>query len=430
MAATDTQDIHRATVRQISLRLIPLFMLMYLIAYIDRQNVSYAKLQMTSALGLSEAAYGLGASLFFIGYFLFEAPSNFVLSKVGPKIWFARIMATWGLVTVLLGFTTSAPMFYILRFLLGVAEAGFFPGVLYVLTLWFPAADRGRMVGWFMIASAIANAVGAAVGGMLLDLDGLANLAGWQWVFVATGVPAVLFAPVAFIFLPKSPADARWLSDEGKAWLSKTLAAEHAATGAVDHANPFKVMADPRVLLICLMYIGLPLAAYGLSYWLPTIVKSFGVSNTVNGFINVIPWLFVALALWWNPRHSAKTGEKTWHMVVPCMVGAVCLIASVVAPGAPVKFALLCVAAACMFMVQPVFWTLPGTFLKGATAATGIAMINSVGNLGGFIAQNAVPIIKDRTGSNLAPMLFLAGALVFAGLMVFVVQRALKAKPA
>lgn len=430
MQATDTDVIHKATVRQISLRLIPLFMLMYLIAYIDRQNVSYAKLQMTSALGLSEAAYGLGASLFFIGYFLFEAPSNFVLSKVGPKVWLARIMATWGVVTVLLGFTQSATMFYVLRFLLGVAEAGFFPGVLYVLTLWFPAADRGRMIGWFMIASAIANAVGAAIGGLLLDMDGLANLAGWQWVFIATGIPAVLFAPVAFFFLPKSPNDARWLSDERKAWLAKTLAAENAATGAVDHANPFKVMADPRVLLICLMYIGLPLAAYGLSYWLPTIVKSFGVSNTVNGFINVIPWLFVAFALWWNPRHSAKTGEKTWHMVIPCFVGAVCLIASVLVPGATTKFAFLCVAAACMFMVQPVFWTLPGTFLKGATAATGIAVINSVGNLGGFIAQNAVPIIKDRTGSNLAPMLFLAGALVFAGLMVFVVQRALRARPA
>ena len=430
MAATDTQDIHKATVRQISLRLLPLFMLMYLIAYIDRQNVSFAKLQMTSALGLSEAAYGLGASLFFIGYFLFEAPSNFVLSKVGPKIWFARIMATWGLVTVLLGFTTSAPMFYILRFLLGAAEAGFFPGVLYVLTLWFPAADRGRMVGWFMIASALANAVGAAIGGLLLDLDGLANLQGWQWVFVATGIPAVLFAPIAYAFLPRSPNEARWLSDERKAWLAKTLADEHAATGAIDHANPFKVMADPRVILICLMYIGLPLAAYGLSYWLPTIVKSFGVSNTVNGFINVIPWLFVAFALWWNPRHSAKTGEKTWHMVVPCFVGAICLIASVLVPGAATKFGFLCIAAACMFMVQPVFWTLPGTFLKGATAATGIAVINSFGNLGGFVAQNAVPIIKDRTGSDLAPMLFLAGSLVLTGLMVFVVQRVLRPKAA
>jgi MFS family permease len=426
MAATDTQGIHKATVRQISLRLIPLFMLMYLIAYIDRQNVSYAKLQMTSALGLSEAAYGLGASLFFIGYFLFEAPSNFVLSKVGPKIWFARIMATWGLVTVLLGFTTSAPMFYVLRFLLGVAEAGFFPGVLYVLTLWFPAADRGRMVGWFMIASAIANAIGAAVGGMLLDLDGLANLAGWQWVFVATGVPAVLFAPVAFVFLPKSPADARWLPDEGKAWLAQTLAAEHTATGAVDHANPFKVMADPRVLLICLMYIGLPLAAYGLSYWLPTIVKSFGVSNTMNGFINVIPWLLVAVALWWNPRHSAKTGEKTWHIVVPCIVGAVCLVASVVVPGSPLKFAFLSVAAAAIFMGQPVFWTLPPSFLRGATAAAGIAVVNSFGNLGGFVAQNVVPMIKKSTGSDLLPMLFLAVCLIYSAVMVFVVQSALR----
>ena len=321
-------------------------------------------------------------------------------------------------------------MFYILRFLLGAAEAGFFPGVLYVLTLWFPAADRGRMVGWFMIASALANAVGAAIGGLLLDLDGLANLAGWQWVFVATGIPAVLFAPVAYAFLPRSPNEARWLSDERKAWLAKTLADEHAATGAIDHANPFKVMADPRVILICLMYIGLPLAAYGLSYWLPTIVKSFGVSNTVNGFINVIPWLFVAFALWWNPRHSAKTGEKTWHMVVPCFVGAICLIASVLVPGAATKFGFLCIAAACMFMVQPVFWTLPGTFLKGATAATGIAVINSFGNLGGFVAQNAVPIIKDRTGSDLAPMLFLAGSLVLTGLMVFVVQRVLRPKAA
>jgi len=390
--------------------------------------VGFAKLHMLADLSMSEAAYGFGAGIFFIGYFLFEAPSNFVLSKVGPKIWFARIMATWGLVTVLLGFTTNAPMFYILRFLLGAAEAGFFPGVLYVLTLWFPAADRGRMVGWFMIASALANAVGAAIGGLLLDLDGLANLQGWQWVFVATGVPAVLFAPIAYAFLPRSPNEARWLSDERKAWLAKTLADEHAATGAVDHANPFKVMADPRVILICLMYIGLPLAAYGLSYWLPTIVKSFGVSNTVNGFINIIPWLFVAFALWWNPRHSAKTGEKTWHMVVPCFVGAACLILSVLVPGAATKFAFLCVAAGCMFMVQPVFWTLPGTFLKGATAATGIAVINSFGNLGGFIAQNAVPIIKDRTGSNLAPMLFLAGSLVLTGLMVFVVQRVLRPK--
>jgi MFS family permease len=425
MPAAD-EALHRDTVRQITLRLMPLFGLMYLIAYIDRQNVSYAKLQMASALGLSEAAYGLGASLFFLGYFFFEAPSNIILAKVGPKVWFARIMATWGLVTIALGYTQNPTMFYILRFLLGVAEAGFFPGVLYTLTLWFPAQDRGRMVGWFMIASALANAVGSAIGGLLLDLDGLLGLSGWQWVFVATGIPAVVLAPFAFLLIPKSPETAPWLTAERKAWLSRTLEAENIAAGTVDHANPLKVLADPRVLLICAMYIGLPLAAYGLSYWLPTIVKSFGVSNTANGFINVIPWLLVAFALWWNPRHSAKTGEKTWHIVLPCIIGAICLIASVLAPGAAPKFAFLSVAAACIFMGQPVFWTFPPSFLRGATAATGIAVINSFGNLGGFVAQTVVPLIRDATGSNLAPMFFLAACLLFAGMMVFVVQAALK----
>jgi sugar phosphate permease len=420
------ENLHRDTVRQISLRLMPLFGLMYLIAYIDRQNVSYAKLQMVGALGMSEAAYGLGASLFFLAYFLFEAPSNIILAKVGPKIWFARIMATWGLVTILLGFTQNPTMFYILRFLLGVAEAGFFPGVLYTLTLWFPAQDRGRMIGWFMIASALANAIGSAIGGALLDLDGLLGLAGWQWVFVATGVPAVILAPFAFALIPKSPATARWLSDERRDWLDRTLKAEQAAHGTVDHANPLKVLADPRVLLLCAMYIGLPLAAYGLSYWLPTIVKSFGVSNTVNGYINVIPWLLVAFALWWNPRHSAKTGDKTWHIVVPCLVGAISLVASVLVPNPVIQFAFLSIAAACMFMPQPVFWTLPGSFLHGATAAAGIAVINSFGNLGGFVAQTTVPLIRDKTGSNLAPMFFLAAWLLIAAAMVFVVQSSLR----
>lgn len=419
---------HRNTVRQISLRLMPLFGLMYLIAYIDRQNVSYAKLQMAAALELSEAAYGLGASLFFIGYFLFEAPSNIILTKVGPKIWFARIMATWGLVTLMLGFTQNSTMFYVLRFMLGVAEAGFFPGVLYVLTLWFPAPDRGRMVGWFMIASALANAIGSAIGGALLDLDGAFGLAGWQWVFIATGVPAVILAPISFVLLPHSPQKAVWLSEERKAWLARTLLAERTTHGSIDHLNPLKVLADRRVLLICAMYIGLPLAAYGLSYWLPTIVKSFGVSNTINGFINVIPWLMVAFGLWWNPRHSAKNGDKTWHIVVPCVVGALCLVASVVAPGSALKFAFLCVAATCIFMGQPVFWTLPPSFLHGATVATGIAVINSFGNLGGFVAQSVVPLIRDQTGSNLIPMFFLAACLLFAGGMVFVVQAALRDK--
>lgn len=414
-------DLERATVKRITWRLMPLFCVMYLIAYIDRQNVSYAKLDMVAALGLSEAAYGLGASLFFIGYFLFEAPANLILARVGARVWFTRIMFSWGLVTLALGFTQNAAMFYVLRFLLGAAEAGFFPGVLYVLTLWYPQAHRGRMVGLFMIASALANAVGAAIGGLLLGLDGFLGLAGWQWVFLVTGAPAVLLAPYVLWRLPDGPQQARWLPQVEKTWLATTLAAERG--GEVDdHRGAWKAIFDPRVLMLAGLYIGMPLGAYGLSYWMPTIVKSFGVSNTLNGFINIIPWLFVAVALWLVPRHAARRGASAWHIAGPVLVAAVALSLSVILPGAPLKFAMLCIAAPAIFAAQPVFWSLPPSFLSGPRAAAGIAAINAVGNLGGFIAQNLVPIVRDATGSALAPMFALAAVLLVTSLLVFVVM--------
>jgi MFS family permease len=424
-AEADARLAH-ATIRTVTLRLMPLLGLMYLIAYIDRQNISYAKLQMVGDLGLSESVYGLGASLFFLGYFLFEVPSNVILEQVGARRWFARIMLTWGVITILLGFTQNTTMFYALRFLLGVAEAGFFPGVLFALTLWFPQSHRARMIGWFMIASALANAVGAAIGGALLDLDGLLGLKGWQWVFVATGLPALALAVIVLRSLPDGPERAPWLSPEGRDWLSRTLAVERAAGGQVEHGNPFAALLDRRVWMLASVYIAFPLAAYGLSYWLPTVVRSFQVSNTLNGFINVIPWLITALALWWVPRRAARSGDQVWHVVVPGLVAAAALVLSVVLPGAILKFACLCVAAAGVFSAQPVFWSLPATFLKGASAAAGIAAINSVGNLGGFISQNAVPLIRDRTGSDLVPMYFLAACLGLGASLMFVVLSALR----
>lgn len=416
-------DVGRATLRKVTLRLLPLLGLIYMVAYIDRQNVAYAKLQMVSALGMSEAAYGLGAGLFFLGYFLFEVPSNLFLERVGARLWFARIMASWGLVTVLLAFAKSATTFYILRFLLGLCEAGFFPGVLYVLTLWFPQAHRARAVGIFMVSSAVANAIGAAVGGLLLDQDGTLGLAGWQWVFLATGVPAILLAPVVLALLPRGPEEATWLSQEEKSWLAGALT--ESADGIAHGGSAWRTLADPRVLLLCLVYIGYPLAAYGLSYWLPTIVKGFGVSNTANGLLNIIPWTLVAIALWGVPRHAARYADQTWHAVGPALAGALFLVLSVVVPGAVAKFALLSIAAAAIFAGQPVFWTLPPRFLTGARAAAGFAAINSVGNLGGLIAQTMVPAIHDRTGSDLAPMLFLAICLAVAGLGVLAIERRL-----
>lgn len=415
------RDIGPATIRTIMLRLMPLLGLIYMVAYIDRQNVAYAKLQMVGALGMSEAAYGLGSGLFFLGYFLFEVPSNLLLDRVGARVWFARIMASWGLVTVLLAFAKSATAFYVLRFLLGLCEAGFFPGVLYVLTLWFPQAHRARAVGLFMLSSAVANAIGAGVGGFLLDQGGTLGLAGWQWVFVATGVPAILLAPAVLVLLPAGPEQARWLSAQQKAWLAGALtqSAEGVEGGAL------RALLDRRVLLLCLVYVGFPLAAYGLSYWLPTIVKGFGVSNTANGLLNIIPWALVGVALWAVPRHAARHADQTGHIVAPALIGAVLLVASVVVPGAIAKFACLSLAAAAIFAGQPIFWTLPPRFLAGARAAAGFAAINSVGNLGGLIAQTLVPAIRDRTGSTLAPMLFLALCLAAAGIGVLVIEKRL-----
>jgi sugar phosphate permease len=428
--AASASPLEQTAIHKITWRLIPFLGFIYLIAYIDRQNVSYAKLQMVGDLGLSEYANGLGASLFFIGYFLFEVPSNVLLQKVGARVWFARIMVSWGLVTIALAFTRSTAVFYILRFLLGVCEAGFFPGVLYVLTLWFPFSYRAKMVGSFMLFSALANAIGAPIGGMLLDLDGALGLRGWEWVFLVTGVPAVIMGFVTLFYLDNRPEHARFLSNAEKTWLRDTLVAEDRTMGKTDHGNPLLALLDGRVLLMCVYYIAFPLAAYGLSYWLPTIVKGFGVSNTVNGWINVIPWLIVAAALWIIPSMASASGRQTPYIVGPALFGAACLVLSVYVPGNAAKFAFLCGAAAGIFAGQPVLWSLPSSFLTGGAAAAGLAAINSVGNLGGFIAQNVVPWIRDQTGSNTAPMLFLAACLTIGGLMTFPVQALIRRRRA
>ena len=415
-------------ISKITWRLMPFLGILYLIAYIDRQNVSYAKLQMVDALGMSEYAYGLGASLFFIGYFIFEVPSNLLLDRFGASRWFARILISWGAVTVALAYTQNATMFYILRFLLGACEAGFFPGVLYLLTLWYPSIYRGRMVGLFMIFSAFANAIGAPLGGVLLDLNGLYGVAGWQWVFLVTGIPAILAGFVTLLYLPDLPSKATFLDDTEKKWLKDRLAVENSGMEQ-NAADGFKALVNPRVLLMALCYIGFPLAAYGLSYWLPTIVKNFGVSNTTNGFLNIIPWLLVAIVLYVVPAAADRAESKTPYIVVPALVGAISLVLSAVIPDHTLQFVFLSIAAAGIFAGQPVFWSLPSRFLQGAGAAAGLAAINSVGNLGGFVAQNVVPWIKDATGSTIAPMFFLAACLVIAVLLVLVIGRMVPRTP-
>ncbi|UZK67683.1 MFS transporter [Sphingomonas sp. M1-B02] len=414
-----------STLRTVSWRLMPLLGFVYLIAYIDRQNVSFAKLQMAEDLGMSEAVFGLGASLFFIGYFLFELPSNIFLARVGAPRWFARIMVSWGAVTVMLAFTRDATTFYILRFLLGVAEAGLFPGVLYALTLWYPSAHRGRAVGMFMLAQPFANATGATIGGVLLDLDGMGGLRGWEWLFITTGLPAILMAPVVLWLLPRGPEVAPFLTPDQKSWLKEELDRERAAVKNPGSDHALRAAVNPRVLLLGLTFLGYPLAAYGLSYWLPTVVRDMGVGNTANGLLNALLWLLVAVALWLVPRDAARRSHSRWHAVVPPLIGAAALILSVMLAAPPLKFAALILAACAIFAGQPIFWTLPPRFLTGAGAAAGFAVINATGNLGGFVAQAVVPRIATLTGDAFAPMLLLAAGLAVTAAGIFLIERRL-----
>nr|WP_028207201.1 MFS transporter [Paraburkholderia nodosa] len=405
-------------------RLMPLLGVLYLVAYIDRSNIAFAKLQMLGSLGLSEVAYGLGASLFFIGYLLFEVPSNVLLHKYGAPRWMARIMFTWGVVTILLAFTRNATMFYILRFLLGASEAGLYPGVIYYLTLWFPQRHRVRMLGYFTVGSSLGNMIGAPICGWLLDKGGLFGLQGWQLVFVVTGIPSVLLTIVVLFLLPQAPQKATFLSEGEKRWLTHTLSTESAAARSQSrHGSVLSVFTEPRVLGMAFYYMMLSISVYGVSYWLPTLVKGFGVTNTTNGLLNIIPWLLATIVLATLPSRLRASNHATVAMLVSSLLGMVFFVSSVFLPGHALRFAALCLGAPCMYLLIPCFWTLPPKFLYGARAAAGIAAINSLGNIGGFIAQNLVPFVKQATGSTRMPMLVPAACMVIFAIVTAMILR-------
>ena len=420
-------------INRLAWRLMPLVGLLYLVAYIDRSNIGFAKLQMLGSLGISEVAYGLGASLFFVGYLIFEIPSNVMLHRYGAPRWIARIMLTWGIVTILLAFTKNATMFYILRFLLGASEAGLYPGVIYYLTLWFPQRHRVRMLGYFTLGSSIGNMVGAPICGYLLD-KGWFNLQGWQLVFIVTGLPSVLLTAVVLLWLPASPKKARFLSDEEKTWLDGTLETERqqAKKAETSHANVMRVLAEPRVIGMALSYMMLSMSVYGVSYWLPTLVKGFGVSNTVNGMLNIVPWLAATIVLAWLPAklRAANGSDRRMSvaMVTAALLGVVFFLASVFLPTNTMRFIALCLGAPCMYLLLPCFWTIPPKFLTGARAAAGIAAINSLGNVGGFIAQNLVPWVRQTSGSVKAPMLIPAACLLIFAVVTMLLMRRARAR--
>lgn len=407
-------------------KLIPFLALIYVVAYIDRSVVGFAKLHMNAAVGISDAAYGLGAGLFFIGYFLCEVPSNLALERFGARRWFARILLTWGLITMAMALIHNATTFYALRFLLGAAEAGLYPGILYFLTKWFPMRHRARIIGLLVLAQPIALIITGPIAGWVLSTPGLFGLSNWQTLFVVSGLPAVLLCLPTLRLVPESPADAKWLSARDRAWIERELAADQKTFALKSHGNPLKALKDKRVLLLSLLFLPFPLSIYGLSLWLPTIIKQFGVTDASTGLLSAVPYLFAVVGLYLVPRHSDRKGERYWHIVVVSSAAALTMAASAWVQTPALQFLFICLTAFSIYSIQAVVWALPGQFLTGASAAVGIATINSLANLGGYLGPYGIGLIKDATGSLAAGLYFLAAMLVFAVVMTFVVRAALE----
>lgn len=402
-------------------RIVPFLMLCYVVAYLDRVNVGFAKLQMGQDLGFSETVFGLGAGVFFLGYFLFELPSNLLMHKIGARIWIARIMITWGLMSSAFIFVKTPTQFYAMRFLLGLAEAGFYPGVILYLTYWFPAHRRGKIVAVFMSAIPVAGIFGNPLSGWIMDsFHGVNGLHGWQWMFIIEAVPALLVGLAVIFVLDNSIAKAKWLTDDEKRLLASEVAtdAHHTRQGPHSVSAVFK---DSRVWWMCLIYFTFVMGQYALTFWLPTLVKTTGVTGNLNiGLLSAIPFVCAIIAMNLCGRSADTRRERRWHLIVPALVGAVGFtVAASYTQNTVVSIAFLSLAAAGVLTCAPLFWSLPTAFLSGTGAAAGIAVINSVGNLAGFVSPYLIGYLKDLTHSTQIGMYVLAGTLVVGAFAVW-----------
>jgi MFS transporter, ACS family, tartrate transporter len=412
---------------KITWRLIPLLFICYIIAYIDRINVGFAKMQLQEVLGVDErifgSVYGLGAGLFFIGYFLFEVPSNLILQRVGARIWIARIMIIWGIVSITMMFVHSTTSFYIVRFLLGVSEAGFYPGVILYLTYWFPDKQRARTVALFATGTVIAGIVGSPLSGAILELHNKGGLEGWQWLFLLEGIPAVMMGLVVIFVLPNRPQNARWLSIPEKEWIQSQLDEEAILSKGKAHFSLSEAFRSGRIWLLCLIYFLLTVGIYGYEMWLPSIIKEFsGLSYSLVGLINAIPYLFAIVVMLVIGYHSDKTGERRWHVAGAAFAAAAGFGLSALLNNPYLALAALMVALVGLKSAMGPFWALSTTFLSGTAAAGGIALINSVGNLGGFVGPTLVGVVNDRTGSIVISLWIMGGALLLMAILTLTIR--------
>jgi len=411
------------TVSKLTWRIMPFLFLLYIIAYIDRINVGFAALQMQQQVGLSDAVYGSGAGVFFFGYFLFQVPSNVMLQRIGARRWIAVIIFTWGIVSCCMLFINSVSTFYTMRFLLGVAEAGFFPGMIYYLKLWFPANARARAVAMFMTASPMAGVIGGPISGALLNLSH-AGLAGWQWMFMLEGIPAILMSGVVLYYLKDKPQDATWLTDAERDWLAATLNAEHHDVVAAK-VKPIDVFRVGAVWLLAIVYFGMNCTIYGISFWLPKLIKGqAGFSNVQIGFLSAIPYIAAAVVMVLVGLHSDRTGERRMHVTICAVVAAIALPVAAYTSVFVIMMVAISVSVMAANAMYGPFWAMPTGMLPGAMAATGIAVINSIGNLGGFAGPYAIGLLKTSSGAYKQGLLAVAGMLVLTAVVASALRTA------
>ncbi|WP_050460765.1 MFS transporter [Herbaspirillum autotrophicum] len=416
-----TPSFEEATFSKVTWRLLPLLFLCYVASYLDRVNVGFAKLQMLADLKFSETVYGLGAGIFFIGYFIFEVPSNIILHKVGARLWIARIMITWGIISGAMIYVTTPEMFYVMRFLLGVAEAGFFPGVILYLTYWYPSHRRGKITALFMTGIALSGVIGGPLSGWIMhSMPGVYGMSGWQWMFILEAIPSLVLGVVIIFYMKDRIRDADWLSETEKQLLESQIKAEASQKQETSMGQMF---ANPKVWLSALIYFCFVMGLYGVSFWLPTIIKTTGVTDPLNiGLLTAIPYAFAAVAMVLVGRSADKHRERRWHVAIPAFLGAIGLLLSTMYDhNTIVAMAALTLATIGIMTTLPLFWSLPTAFLGGAAAAAGIALINSLGNLAGFVSPYLVGWLKDATQSTNSGMYVLAASLVLGGLLTLTV---------
>jgi ACS family tartrate transporter-like MFS transporter len=418
----DSSNIATEVIAKLTWRLMPFLFLLYIVAYLDRINVGFAALQMQQELHFNDAVYGLGAGMFFAGYFFFQVPSNLALQRFGARRWIAALMITWGLISAAMALTHTPRSFYILRFLLGSAEAGFFPGVILYLKTWFPAAARARTVARFMTASPLSGVIGGPISGLLLSLHGKGALSGWQWLFLIEGLPAVLLGVSVLWFLTNRPQDAEWLTLAQRDWLLHTLRNEEQSAD-FSSGQSYAVLFSGRVWILSLIYFGLNTVSYGISLWLPNLIKNAsGADNLTIGILSSIPYLCAGVAMVFVGLHSDKTRERRWHLAMSAFVGAAGMTAAAYSGSTALLVIAISVAAMGVHSMVGPFWAIPTTLLGTSTAAVGIAVINCIGNLGGGFGSAIIGVIRRATGSYRGGLIVLAATLAVAGCLALGVR--------